>query len=272
MWKRTVVMIAAAVALLATGYVAGRFLPFDSSSPARNKAQTAELANPAPQTLRDCPECPDMVHVSGQSFAAGRYEVTFAEWDACVAAGGCRGYRPDDQGWGRGNRPVIEVSWHDAQAYVQWLSQRTGVYYRLLTSAEWEISARAGTTTRYSWGDQDPVCDESVRNGANFSVCVDDRTRPVGSFQPNGYGLYDMHGNVGEWVEDCNAEGVLEAIFDRNHSCGDDSYRLVRGGSWRDDPEFQRSEWRPSWFHHPDSTPFQGKYTGFRVARSVSGG
>jgi formylglycine-generating enzyme required for sulfatase activity len=185
---------------------------------------------------------PAMVRVPGRNFEVGRTEVTFAQWDACVVGGGCNGYRPGDEGWGRGNQPVITVSWNDAQAYVQWLSQRTGQRYRLLTSEEWEIAARAGTTTNFSWGDQDPVCDQSARNGANFSACTDDRTRPVGSFQPNGFGLYDVHGNVWEWVED--AEG---------------SSRVLRGGSWDDGPQYLR-------WAYPES---RYGIIGFRVARTV---
>lgn len=204
------------------------------------------------QTFRDCPECPDMVRIPGQPFAAGRYEVTFAQWDACVAAWGCtlNGYRPSDAGWGRGNRPVISVSWNHAQAYVQWLSRRTGRHYRLLTSDEWEIATRAGTTTNFSWGDQDPVCDPSAPNGANFSDCTDDRTWPAGSFQPNAYGLYDVHGNVWEWVEDCY-----------DPSC---SFRVIRGGNWYADPEYLRSAFRS--LLDPNS---YNSFVGFRVGCST---
>lgn len=91
----------------------------------------------------------------GSPFAVGVYEVTFAEWDACVSGGGCGDYRPEDQGWGRGNRPVIGISWEDAQAYVQWLSQKTGQEYRLLSDAEWEYAARAGTETARYWGESE---------------------------------------------------------------------------------------------------------------------
>ncbi|OQW60471.1 MAG: hypothetical protein A4S17_00340 [Proteobacteria bacterium HN_bin10] len=201
--------------------------------------------------IRDCPDiCPQMVRIPGQSYAVGRYEVTFAQWDACVAAGGCNGYRPDDRGWGRGNRPVINVSWNDAQAYVQWLSQRTGQRYRLLRSEEWEYAARAGTTTNFSWGDSDPVCDQNARNGANFSACTDDRTRPVGSFQPNAFGLYDMHGNVWEWVEDCYYS-----------SC---SAHFLRGGTWNSDPEILRSANAGGY-----ESVHRVSNIGFRVARTV---
>lgn len=184
--SRVALMIAAAVALLAVGYAAGRFLPFDFLPSGKEQTAGAELADAAPRTFRDCPDCPEMVRIPGQSFAAGRYEVTRGQWAAFVRDTG----RPDPQpafvrqtvtgpayctwrspGFTQDdNHPVTCVSWHDAQAYLQWLSQRTGRHYRLLTSAEWKIAARAGTTTKYSWGDQDPVCDQSVRNGANFSV------------------------------------------------------------------------------------------------------
>ena len=101
----------------------------------------------------------------GERFAVGKYEVTFGEWEACVAGGGCGGYRPDDRGWGRGDRPVINVSWEDARGYVRWLSRKTGKTYRLLSEAEWEYVARAGTQTKYWWGD------EIGRGRANCDGC-----------------------------------------------------------------------------------------------------
>ena len=134
-------------------------------------------------------------------FAVSKYEVTFADWDACVSVGGCpQEGRADDSGWGRGNRPVIDVSWDDAKAYVAWLSRMTGKPYRLLTEAEYEYAARAGTTTAYPWGD------EIGENNANCNGCGREwlrQTAPVGSFAPNAFGLHDMLGNVWVWVEDC---------------------------------------------------------------------
>jgi formylglycine-generating enzyme required for sulfatase activity len=211
----------------------------------------------------DCSQCPEMITIPGGAlvfderretiapFAVGRFEITFAQWDACVAEGGCNGYRPSDEGWGRGNRPVINVSWNDAQSYVQWLSQRTGQRYRLLTGAEWEFAARAGMTAQFSWGEQDPVCDQNARNGANFSPCADDRSRPVGSFQPNPFGLYDVHGNVWEWVEDCSDSTCAQLI--------------VRGGSWHNDAGWLSSVDKRVW-----GTPTaRVNMYGFRVARTV---
>lgn len=176
------------------------------------KAQGVEPGNG--RSFRDCENCPEMVLIPpgsfivgmagsqqektvSQPFAAGKYEVTFAEWDACVADGGCDGHRPDDQGWGRGRQPVINVNWDDARQYVRWLSQKTGNNYRLLTETEWEYAARAGTTTAYPWGD------EIGSGNANCNGCGsqwDNRQpAPVGSFRANAFGLYDMNGNVCEW-------------------------------------------------------------------------
>jgi len=182
-------------------------------------------------------------------FAVGAYEVTFNEWDACVADGGCGGYVPDDSGRGRGTLPVINVSWHDAQAYVRWLSQKTGRPYRLLSESEWEYVARAGTTTLWFTGNrQRDLCRvgnisdwTNVRNSvlaepeSAWAPCDDgfNHTAPVGSFLPNSFGLYDTVGNVGEWVQDCrtdNYEGAPangEAMLAGNCEWG-----VLRGGSW----------------------------------------
>ncbi len=151
-----------------------------------------------------------------QPFAVGKYEVTFREWDACVADGGCNGYRPDDEGWGRGNRPAINVSWDDAQAYLRWLSRKSEAEYRLLSEAEWEYAARGDTTAARYWGN-DPaaacgfanVYDRTSKSvnelGWTYHECTDGyaTTAPVGSFRANNLGLYDVLGNVWEWVEDC---------------------------------------------------------------------
>jgi hypothetical protein len=169
----------------------------------RGRAESDTASYPTPRPFRDCANCPSMVWIPGQSFAAGQYEVTFAEWDACVAGGGCTGSTPSDEGWGRGRWPVIGVRWADAQAYVQWLSARTGHHYRLLTTDEWVAAAfPGGRRQNYSWGNDQPVCDPGARNGASYNACMPQRTVPVGSFQPNAYGLYDTIGNVGEWLQD----------------------------------------------------------------------
>jgi formylglycine-generating enzyme required for sulfatase activity len=189
-------------------------------------------------------------------FAVGKYAVTFDEWDACAADGGCNGYEPADQGWGRGNRPVIYVTWVDAKAYVSWLSRKTGKTYRLLSDAEREYVTRAGTTTAFWWGSSiEPT-------QANYSR----RTVPVDSFEPNPWGLYQVHGNVWEWTEDCwNDFNTGNPGDGRARTTGDCSKRVVRGGSWIPNPEELRSASRA----HFDTTEERHNYLGFRVARTL---
>ena len=174
-----------------------------------------------------------------QSFSLGATEVTFREWDACLADGGCD-YRPADQGWGREMRPVINVSWQDAQAYVAWLSQRTGKTCRLPSEAEWEYAARAGTTTEYALPAPDGSDDIKGKALANCADCGSQwdlkQTAPVGQFAANAWGLRDMHGNVFEWVEDCFHGNYDNAPDDgrawREENGGDCTCRVLRGGSW----------------------------------------
>ena len=197
------------------------------------------------------------------SFALSTHEVTFAQWNACVSGGGCGGPR-SDQGWGRADRPVVNVSWEDAQSYVSWLSRETGEAYRLPTEAEWEYAARAGTTTKYSWGNEIGV------NRANCNGCGsqwDSRwTAPVGSFPANSWGLHDMHGNVREWVQDCRNDSYAGAPVDGSAWLGGDcSGRVVRGGSLYDDPRDLRAAYR-YWITSGD----RSGYGGFRVARTLT--
>ena len=197
-------------------------------------------------------------------FAMGVYEVTFADWDACASAGGCGGHRPDDEGWGRDSRPVIDVSWEDAQAYVAWLSRETGYEYRLPSESEWEYAARAGTETARYWGDG------IGRNRANCDGCGsrwdDAMTAPVGSFAPNGWGLHDMLGNVWEWTEDCWNGSYAGAPADGSAwTSGDCGYRVLRGGSWDDRPRNLRSAYR-GW----NSSGDRSNDIGFRVVRTLA--
>ena len=140
-------------------------------------------------------------------FAVGRFAVTFAEWDACVAGGGCGGYKPSNSGWGRGDRPVINVSWDDAKAYVKWLSDKTRKKYRLLSEAEREYVTRAGTDTPFWWPNSISTdkanYDGNSTYGGGSKGEYRHMTLPVKSFQPNPWGLYQVHGNVWEWTEDC---------------------------------------------------------------------
>ena len=244
--------------------------------------------SPAGTSGRECAQCPEMVVVPAgrfrmggddlflepvfhdvtiaAPFAVGKYEVTFAEWDACVAAGGCT-HRPDDNGWGRGTRPVIYVSWDDAQEYVRWLSRETGKAYRLLSEAEWEYVARAGSTTKYPWGN------DVGTNKANCDGCGSQwdgkRTAPVGSFEPNAFGLFDTAGNVEEWVEDCWNDSYVGAPSDGSvwtggwfNKC---ELRVLRGGSWDHNPRLIRSAYR-FWSGTGDR---YSDNDGFRVARTL---
>ena len=235
-----------------------------------------------------------------QSFALSKYEITFAQWDACVADGGCNGYRPDDEGWGRGSRPVINVNWEDAQSYVDWLSARTAVtvtvtsmddsaqeymdwlpartnqVYRLPSEAEWEYAVRAGTTTIYHFGDDkfklcryanhiDMITDYGVGNTA----CSDgdaNRTAEVGQYQPNTFNLYDMLGNVGEWVQDCwNGSYDGAPSNDMAWEQGNCEKHVMRGGTWSHSPRELRAAYR-----YGVTTGIRSGNLGFRVVRTLT--
>ncbi len=143
-------------------------------------------------------------------------------------------------GFGRGQQPVINVSWDDAQRYVAWLSRITGKQYRLLTEAEWEYAARADSTTAYHWGD------DIGKGNANCNGCGSEwdgkQTSPVGSFKANAFGLYDMVGNISEWVQDCYHDNFNGAPADGSAwTNGDCDFRVLRGGSWDKNPRFLRA-------------------------------
>ena len=193
--------------------------------------------------------------------AVSKFEVTFEEWDACAAAAACPRV---PESWGRGEMPVINVSWVDAKQYVTWLSQLTGKHYRLLTEAEWEYAARAGSNNRYSWGNDlgmgDANCDGC---GSQWDL---QQTAPVGSFKRNRFGLYDVHGNVWEWVEDSWHETYDRAPTDGSAwlQGGDPSYRVIRGGSWRNEDDVVRAAVRVQ-----RNTSVRFDTLGFRVARTM---
>jgi WD40 repeat protein/formylglycine-generating enzyme required for sulfatase activity len=197
-------------------------------------------------------------------FAISRFAVTFDEWDACVKVNGCPQGRASDAHWGRGTRPVIEVSWDDAKAYASWLSGMTGKTYRLLSEAEYEYAARAGTRTAYSWGDEIGKGNANCRGcGSQWDV---KQTAPVGSFAPNPFGLYDMCGNVWQWVEDSWHDNYSGAPADGSPwlQGGDAGRHVVRGGSWNVDPANLRAAAR-------DGAPSSGAYDrlGFRIGRTL---
>ena len=260
---------------------------------AEARALLAEVSKPKWEVgakFRDCPECPELVVVPAGSyemgtppgeggrdddegpvhrvtisapFAVGIYEVTFREWDACHRDGGCS-RNPDDSGWGRGERPVVDVSWEDVLDYVDWLSAETGEEYRLLSESEWEYVARAGTVGRYHWGNG------VGRNRANCGGCGSrwdgKQTSPGGSFPSNDFGLHDVHGNVWEWVEDCWHGSYEGAPSDGSAwtSGGDCGSRVLRGGSWVSDPRLLRSADRNRY-----AAGDRISLIGFRVSRTL---
>ncbi len=265
--------------------------PAHAQAPQSNPAQApqpgAAKAEPAkPGTLiRDCPECPEMVvlppgiFIMGSArgddkerparpvriakpFAIGKYEVTFDEWAACLREKSCR-VDPNDHGWGRGRRPVINVDFNAAKQYAAWLSKKTGRAYRLPSEAEWEYAARGGTTTDYPWGDA------MIPGRANCRDCETEwsakGTAPAGSFPANAFGLHDLTGNVWEWVEDCwNADHSGAPADARPRLSGECAFRPVRGGSWYYFRKLARSSYRVKW-----AVEDRSYNVGFRVAREI---
>ncbi len=200
--------------------------------------------------------------VSVNALAVGKVEITFAQWDACVAQAGCT-HKPSDERWGRGAQPVINVSWDDARQYTQWLSGKTGKSYRLLTEAEWEYAARAGTTTRFYWGDDDKNACEYATVRTDWLGCDTGRASPTGARKPNAFGLYDMAGNVWEWTEDCYRETYAGAPGDGSAwASGECKTRVTRGGAWDVRAYEARSANR-----NPRSVSNREYTIGFRVAR-----
>ncbi|MDJ0893789.1 MAG: SUMF1/EgtB/PvdO family nonheme iron enzyme [Alphaproteobacteria bacterium] len=263
----------------------------DQPEPTQTAVQPPDPAPLPPSKddpVRDCPECPELADVAAggfwmgsipsadgfeedegpvryveipKPFRIGRYEVTIGEWKACVAAGGCDPVDPPQ--WATNDdHPVTGVSWADANAYADWLSEKTGRRYRLPSEAEWEYAARGGGTTKFPWGD-------SV--GSGNARCIDCTDQPqfqptaVGSFQSNAFGLSDMAGNASEWVADCYRPSYRNAPSDGSAVTGGAcKERVLRGGSWNFLSDAARSAAR-------DSGPVQlrSPYNGFRVLREI---
>ncbi len=197
------------------------------------------MGSPEIEQDRNADEGPQHEVTIPKAFAVSKFEVTFAEWDACVEAGACP--QASDRGWGRDDRPAIFVSWSDANVYAAWLSRMTGSEYRLLSEAEWEYAARAGHQMRFPFGDDPVLLGEYAWHGDR-----DGKTQPVGRKTANAFGLHDMHGNVWEWVVDCWNEGYAGKPDALKRSggawaSGDCSRRVVRGGSWNNEPKNVRS-------------------------------
>jgi formylglycine-generating enzyme required for sulfatase activity len=199
------------------------------------------MGSPATEKGRNGDEGPQHKVTIARPFAVSKFDVTFTDWDACVSVGGCP--RVYDGNFGRGTKPIINVTWNDAQQYVAWFSKMTSKPYRLLTEAEWEYAARAGSTTTYFWGDEIGVGNANCKGcGSKWD---NSSTSPVGSFKPNAFGLYDMHGNAWGWLEDCYHEDYNAAPADGSAwTSVDCNPRAIRGGSWIDDPQYLRSAYR----------------------------
>ena len=246
-----------------------------SREPLRSDARSGE-------SFRDCEGCPEIVIVPAGSFdmgsnadyespvhrvsfarqfAIGRHEVTFDEWDRCVEDQGCEP-QPDDRGWGRGDHPVINVTWDEAKAFTAWLSEKCGQTYRLPSEAEWEYAARAGTTTPYWWGR-----DVGSRQ-ANCRECntgSGQQTSPVGSYKSNAFGLYDTAGNAAEWVEDCWNDNYRGAPKDGSAwTAGACRLRVLRGGAYDSQAKSARSTAR---FRYDSDVRYPAN--GFRVVREL---
>jgi formylglycine-generating enzyme required for sulfatase activity len=250
---------------------------------------SAEGALRPKDVFKECSHCPEMVVIPGgefimgspvnergrfnnenpqhkvaiKSFAVSKFELTFNQWEVCSLLGGCT-HQPWDQDWGRGSSPVIGVNWDDAQQYVAWLSRQTGKPYRLLSEAEWEYAARASSNGAYAWG-------ENVgRENANCIGCGSQwdgrRTAPVGSFPANSFGLFDMAGNVWEWVQDCYQHNYDQAPTDGSARTSKDcTNRVIRGGSWNDQAPLLRSANRSG-----VAATYRDAAVGFRVARTLT--
>lgn len=213
---------------------------------------------------KDCDSDEKPVHsVSVDSFYMSKYEVTFNEWDACVAAGACSHYPVNKNKSARGERAVNNVSWDDAQQYIKWLSQQTGKHYRLPTEAEWEYAARAGTKTKYSWGNNKSAAGKYAWYDKNADDIGDKYSHKVGTKKPNPWGLYDMHGNVWEWVQDWYDKKAYSNSA-KNNPTGPSSgrSRVNRGGGWYYNAGGLRSAYRS--YYSPDNRLYD---LGFRLMR-----
>jgi formylglycine-generating enzyme required for sulfatase activity len=257
---------------------------------------TGPLEHEVGSNFKDCESCPDMVVVPAGRFMMGaaksekgrqaaeepqhevtveaplavsKTEITFDEWETCALEGGCTHSRPEDGGWGRGRRPVIYVSYDDAKAYVDWLRQKTGKPYRLLSEAEWEFAARGGTSTPFAGGETlQPTqanFDASSLTSNKRPGSYEGKTVEVGTFPSNPYGLHDMEGNVFEWVEDCWNKTHDGAPADASPRGGDCARRVAKGGAWYYEAEFARPSARMSF---PKGARLN--VIGFRVARPLN--
>jgi formylglycine-generating enzyme required for sulfatase activity len=255
--------------------------PMVPPAPAPRPLAPAPPVYKAGDFFRDCSDCGELVVLpAGQfemgsrenfegpthrvtiakPFAIGRREVTFQEWDQCIATGGCK-YRPDDHGWGRGYRPVIDISWLDAKDFLKWMSDKTGQTYRLPSEAEWEYAARAGKSTPYWWGADVGPGQANCRDCGTGGT----QTTPVGTFNANPFGLFDTAGNAAEWVEDCWNDNYRSAPLDGSAwTAGQCQLRVLRGGAFNSNSIYLRS---PARFRYDYDVRYLAN--GFRVVREI---
>lgn len=233
------------------------------------KPGTFKLGSPRGEAKRERFEGPVQTVTIDYAFEVGKYEITFDDWDTCLAGGGCGGYRPADGGWGRGKRPVINVSWDDAQRYIKWLNSVTGLKYRLLSEAEWEYVARARTDTPFYTGAV--ISSKQANFNGLFPYILGEKgtyrrkTIPVGSFKPNPFGLHDILGNAFEWTQDCWNESHKGNPGDgRARTDGDCKFRLMKGGSWVNHAYQIRAAKRTRY-----TTDYRYDDYGFRIARTL---
>jgi formylglycine-generating enzyme required for sulfatase activity len=266
---------------------------------AQAAGRSADVSDTPGHQFRDCAICPEMVvvpagaflmgspeHERGRGkdegpqhrveipkpFAVSKFEATFAQWDSCVSEAGCT-HKPSDEGWGRGRRPVINVSWNDAEQFVAWLTRKSGKSYRLLSEAEWEYAAHATTgadasqpfTTGATINYKQANYDANFTYGDGRMGVYRQKTLDVGSLPKNAFGLYDTHGNAWEWVEDCYRDSYAGAPADgsavTSPSC---TLHILRGGAWNYQPRYLRSAYR-----YATAPGVRMENAGLRVARGL---
>ncbi len=217
------------------------------------------MGSPPDESGRSDDEGPQHEVRIAKSFALGVYAVTFDDYDRYCDA--TKQAKPEDRGWGRGNRPVINVIWEDARAYCAWLSEQTGRTYRLPSEAEWEYACRAASGTAYCFGDDEKQLRDYAWYGEDWQK---GSTHPVGEKKANAWGLHDLHGNVWEWCQDAWHHNYGGAPTDGSAwEAGGSVARVVRGGSWDDSPADARSTYRD--YYDP---VFRDVNVGFRVVCS----